>query len=78
MEVPQIHQSRYPPVPLPSDISLADFVLNSAAFGSAPDRAILADPQGRTLTPLQLRRAVRAVPILFFSIFILFTIVKSN
>lgn len=48
-------------MPLPSDVSLADFVLNSAAFGSAPDRAILADSQGRTLTPLQLRRAVRAV-----------------
>ncbi len=65
MEAPPIHQSRYPPVPLPSDVSLADFVLNSAAFGSAPDRAILADSQGRTLTPLQLRRAVRAVPFSF-------------
>jgi len=60
--VPPIrHRSPFPDVAVPEHLSIPEFVLNSPALTSHPNRPILADLQGCTLTPVQLRHAVRAV-----------------
>lgn len=64
-QAPAVHQSLYAPVALREDLSLAELVLNSPGFLAHPDRPILIDHVGRSLTPTGLRENVQAVRFLY-------------